>query len=91
MTMMLKDPDAVLDYGVDWSVYLDAGEVITGSAWIIFPEGELMASTPSYDDASTTVSLSGGGRGKIYYVTNRVTTSLGRTDDRSFTLRIEQQ
>jgi hypothetical protein len=91
MTMMLKDPDAALDYGVDWSTYLDAGETITNSSWVIFPAGELTASTPAHDDTSTSVHLSGGDRGKIYYVTNRVTTSLGRTDDRSFTLRIEQQ
>lgn len=91
MSILLKDPDATLDYGVDWSVYLTSGETITASSWIVTPTGDLTTSAPSYMDDSTQVSLSGGIAGKIYRVTNRITTSLGRSDDRSFTIRVEQQ
>ena len=33
-----KDPDAVLDYGFDWSAWLEAGDTIVTSEWIV-PEG----------------------------------------------------
>ena len=34
MTTFLKDPDAVLDYSVDWSKWL-AGDQIQTSAWLV--------------------------------------------------------
>jgi len=35
MTRFLKDPDAVLDYGFDWSDWLADGETISTSTWTV--------------------------------------------------------
>ena len=37
MTLLLKDPDAVLDYSVDWGAqYLD-GDLLAESDWSVTP------------------------------------------------------
>lgn len=82
----LHDPNAVLDYRVDWTQWLDSGETITAATWIV-PDG-LTSSSESFDSVSATVWLAGGTVGQTYTVTNRVTTTAGRTDDRSFRVRV---
>jgi len=86
----LKDPDADLDYGIDWSDWLPDGDSVQTSTWIITgPDSTLVAGVTSVDGNQTTVWLSGGTLGQVYTVTNRVVTTEGRTDDRSigFSLR----
>jgi hypothetical protein len=62
MTTFLKDPDAVLDYSVDWSKWL-AGDQIEASAWSVSDP----ALKPA-DDTNTitraTVWLAGGVAGQ---------------------------
>ena len=83
-----KDPNAVLDYTVDWTRWLAADQVAT-SEWII-PSG-LTRMADSKTSTSATVWLSGGNVGQSYTVTNRITTAAGRTEDRSFTIRVEER
>ena len=83
-----KDPNAVLDYGIDWTRWL-AGDQIATSEWII-PTG-LTKMADSKTATSATVWLSGGSVGQSYTVTNRITTAAGRTEDRSFTIRVEER
>lgn len=84
MTTFKKDPDATLDYSIDWSAWLDS-DVITASAWTLPPDiTEAKAST--YTDSVATVWLSGGVAGASYEVSNRITTVLGRIDDRTITI-----
>ena len=76
-----KDPDAVLDYQIDWSDWLDT-DTIADSTWTAPDDGITMDS----DEASTTATvvwLSGGTAGDIYTLTNHITTDGGREDDRS--------
>lgn len=80
MTTYVKDPEAVLDYGLDWSAWLN-GDTIAASSWTV-PTGIVMDSH-SYDTTHTTVWLSGGTLGATYALTNRITTAGGRTDDRT--------
>lgn len=82
-----QDADATLDYGADWTAWLAANETITTSDWIIDPT-DLVKGATDQAAGKTTVWLSGGSPGKIYTVTNRVTTSGGRTDDLTFEMRI---
>jgi hypothetical protein len=83
-----KDPDAVLDYSVDWTRWL-AGDQIATSTWTV-PDGiEKTADTHAPD--KTTIWLRGGTAGQSYSVTNRITTTGGRTDERSFVLRVEDR
>lgn len=82
----VKDPDAVLDYKVDWSAWLAASETITTSTWTA-PAG-VTVTTSSHDTTSATAWLSGGATGGIYDVTNRIVTNQGRTDDRTIKVRV---
>jgi len=84
-TAPTKDPDAVIDYGSDWRAWLQDGESISVSAWLI-PNG-LTGSIETNAQGITGVTLSGGSSGDNYTITNRITTSLGRTEDRSMHIR----
>jgi hypothetical protein len=83
-----KDPHAVLDYTIDWTRWL-AGDQIATSAWLV-PAG-LTKVGDSKSASSATVWLSGGTAGEAYIVTSRITTAGGRTEDRSFTVRVEER
>jgi fructosamine-3-kinase len=83
-----KDPNAVLDYSIDWTRWL-AGDQIAASEWIV--ESGLTKMADSKTSTSATVWLSGGTAGQSYIVTNRITTAAGRTEDRSFTIRVEER
>lgn len=90
MARYLKDPNAVLDYGFDWGTdgWLGADTIAT-STWTV-PAG--LTSEATTNTATTaTVWLSGGTAGQVYEVTNRIVTAAGRTDERSFTIRVENR
>lgn len=82
-----KDPNAILDYKIDWSSWLKVGDTLTASSWTI-PPG-LVKTQDTFDDTSATVWLSGGKTGQSYMVTNRISTASNpsRVDDR--TIRID--
>lgn len=80
-----KDPDAVLDWIFDWNDWLGEFETISTSEFIVDPG---ITVDSSADTAKTaTVWLRGGTESQVYRVTCRITSSEGRIDDRSFTLR----
>jgi hypothetical protein len=88
----IKDPDATLDYGLDWAgedPWLAAGETIQTSTWLV-PAG-LVKGSDSHTDTATTVWLSGGTLGVDYEVTNRITTNQARTDDRTIRIMIRER
>lgn len=85
MQVYRKDPDATLDYMVDWSSWMVSGDSIVSSTWIV-PVGIVKASD-SYTSTTATVWLSGGAVGSEYSVTNRVVTTQGRIDDRTIVIR----
>jgi hypothetical protein len=80
-----KDPDATLDWIFDWTLWLGEFEVITNATFIVDPG--ITISDNEFTNKTATVWLTGGTEGQVYRVTCRVTTSDGRIDDRSFTLR----
>jgi hypothetical protein len=89
-----KDPNAVLDFGFDWrgaspGPWLEADETIASSAWSA--DAGLTIDSSTYGDTTTKVWLSGGTAGTSYTVRNRITTSKGRTDDRSFIVIVEER
>ena len=96
MTVFLKDPSAVVDFSINWGEdYLQSGEHILASSWGIFPndgDGGLVIDQESEpEDGITSVFVSAGRSGVIYRLTNQISTSQGRTDERSLTIRVEQQ
>jgi hypothetical protein len=83
-----KDPDEKLDYAVDWSAWLPAGDTLASAAWTV-PTGITQATpAPSIDDTTATVWLSGGTAGQSYPIACRVTTAQGRIVDRTLTILV---
>jgi hypothetical protein len=94
MTLLLKDPQAVLDYSIDWGAeYLGDGDLIADSAWSESPdEPEGVAIVGSdFDASSSSVKAAGGIAGRLYKLVNRVTLDSGRIDERSIVLRVEKR
>lgn len=91
MADFIKDPNAVLDYGFDWSDWLQSGETIVTSTWIN-PDGITINSSSSLSE-STVAWISGGTAGKTYRLTNRVVTSNSpaRTEDRTLTIEVQER
>lgn len=92
MSFYLKDPQSRVDYAIDWSGYLD-GQVVAASAWSVTPvePGGIALDETSFDLDRTAVTLAGGMAGHVYSITNQVTLSDGRIDQRSVTLRVEER
>ena len=94
-----KDPNAVLDYKLDYANtrnggavknWLEVGETISTHT-VIAPDGITVDSSSLTDNASSvTVWLSGGTVLISYLITVRIVTNLNRTDDRSFVVRVRE-
>ena len=85
-----KDPDAVLDYSVDWSLWL-AGDQISTSQWTLEPATDLQVAADTNTTTRTVVWLRGGVAGTTYLATNRIVTVGGRTDDRSLSIKVQDR
>lgn len=83
-----KDPDAILDYTVDWSSWLGGTDTIASSTWTV-PTG-LTKTTDTMTGTSATVWLSGGTLNETYQVTNEIVTVGGRTEDRTIIIKMRQ-
>lgn len=84
MNTFAKDPDATLDYMIDWTRWL-GNDTIQSSEWFV-PDG-LTKTQEAAGDRTATVWLAGGTVGNTYAVTNRITTFGGRVQDQ--TIRID--
>lgn len=84
----VKDPNAVLDYLIDWSAWLGADTIAT-CTWTV-PTG-ITKDSDSHTTTTTTVWLSGGTAGAQYTVANRITTAGGRTEDRSLSILVQHR
>lgn len=86
----IKDPDALLDYVVDWSEWLPEGDTISSSAWEV-DDAALVVDSSSNDSTTATVRLSGGTLHQRYRVTNRITTVTGLINDQTLVITIKQK
>ena len=94
MTLLLKDPDAVLDYSIDWGAeYLLGGDIIADSQWSVDPAepGGVSIAGSDFDATTSTVKAAGGSPGRIYRLVNEVVLDSGRIDSRSIVLRVEKR
>ena len=93
MTLLLKDPQAVLDYLVDWGVEYLGSDALARSSWSVSPvepNGAEVVSS-AFDHLTSTVQIGGGVPGNVYRLTNSVMTACGREDCRSIILRVEER
>lgn len=88
MKGFVQDPQATLDYNLDWSLWLD-GDTITLSTWVV--ESPLVGQSESEASGTTTIFISGGTAGNNYVIANKITTASGRVDERSIELRIRNR
>jgi hypothetical protein len=93
MTFLLKDPDAVLDYSVDWGAEYLGSDLLSQSSWSVTPEetGGVAVDGSNFDATTTTVKVGGGAPGHVYRLINEVVTASGRVDSRSIVLRVEKR
>lgn len=91
-----KDPEAVLDYTIDWSDWLAEGDAITAvtttPAVNVSPSSSAAVNvdSASFTATETTLWCSGGTAPTSYDVVAHVTTSGGRQDDRTITLTCKE-
>ena len=93
MTLLLKDPDAVLDYSIDWGAEYLGEDQLVESDWSVSPvePGGLTVEGSEFDAVTSVVKASGGAAGKIYRLINHVVMASGRLDSRSIVLRVEKR
>lgn len=82
-----KDPAAVLEYGLDWSAWLN-GDAILSHA--VTASGVTVDSSDAADGV-VTAWLSGGTAGTQAQITFSITTTGGRTDERTLLLRVRDR
>jgi len=88
MNNFVKDPQATLDYLVDWAAYLGTDTIATST----FTADAGITSTQATNTTTTaTVWLSGGSVGQAYKVVNKIVTAAGRTDERTFLLSVQNR
>jgi hypothetical protein len=87
MSSFNKDPDAVLDYTVDWSDWLGTDTI---SASTFTAESGLTVDSSTNTTTTTTVWLSDGTVGSAYRVVNHITTVAGREEDKTITIKMKE-
>lgn len=93
---IVKDPDAVLDYVFDWTAWLDAVSDTIATKDVVVTSGALPASSIAVNASSISGKavvawVSGGQAGETASLRCRITTTGGRTDDRTVYLRIKER
>ena len=93
MTLLLKDPEASLDYAVDWGAEYLTGETLSQSDWHVTPVeiAGLSVVSSTFDGTTARATAAGGVAGHVYQLTNHVVLSSGLTDSRSIVLRVENR
>ena len=89
MASFRKDPDARLDYTVDWADWLGDTDFIVSAATSV--QSGLTFYTEAHTSTVHTIWLTGGSAGQEYNVTSRIFTNAGRIDDRSFTIKVVER
>jgi len=89
----LKDPSAVLDWVFDWNdstnPWLGSGETI--SSRVVTVDTGLTKDSDSESSGKVTVWLSGGTARQNYKVACKITTSAGRTDERTIWIKVVER
>jgi hypothetical protein len=87
----LKDPDAALDYAVDWGAEYASGDSLIESEWDVSPveEGGVTVLESEVAGLEARVKAGGGVAGRLYRLRNQVLLASGLRDSRSIMLRVE--
>lgn len=90
-----KDPNAVLDYSIDWEDWLAAADPLDTilAHQILLQQDSALTTEQSLVVGGKRVTfwLSGGTAGTVERVVCRITTTNGRVDDRSVWLKVKER
>ena len=90
MKTFAKDPDARLDYTVDWTAFLTGSSDTVSTYSFVSPSVDLTFEDEAMLDGMHTIFISGGTLNEVYLVTSRIETTGGRINDSSFRLLIRE-
>ena len=92
-----QDPQATLDYTIDWGEWIAVNNVVVTSSWgiesIENDNTPMTTSSNGFDPllSTTYIVLSGGTVGNHYRITNTITTSNNLTEERYFRIFIRDR
>ena len=89
LAQFAKDPLAVLDYTVDWSLWLPTGDSI--STFTVTASAGITVNSSSNTNSTVTAWVQGGVAATPYTVTYLITTAQGRTDERTIILNVQNR
>jgi len=90
MDTHIKDPDAILDYGHDWTDFLtEAADTISTSVWAV-PTGLTQDQASYIVGNKSIVWLAGGTAGTDYICTCHMVTAAGREQDYSMKIKCRE-
>jgi hypothetical protein len=89
--VFIKDPNATLDFGFDWSQWLDESETIVGFTITTSPCGIINEYDTSTTAGSVIVWLSSGSIGQRYSVACLIETSASRIDERTIKIDVKDR
>ena len=84
----VKDPDAILDYQIDWATWLGTDTIAT-TTWKVTTGITKVSDTKTTTTA--TIWLSGGTANTDYTAACKITTAGGRADERTITIIVRQK
>ena len=91
MNRLIKDPVAILDYGRDFSEWLEEnGDTINGHSVSVSPSGLTIDST-SHSATAVIAWVSGGTVGAEYTLDFQITTTGGRKDSRQLVILVQDR
>lgn len=82
-----KDPNSTIDFAIDWNQWL-VNDVVTASSWEV--PAAFTIQSEGVTENVTRAFLTGGVANLDYTITNRITTSGGRIEDRSVLVQVRQ-
>jgi hypothetical protein len=92
MTTYVHDPEAVLDYPIDWTAWLaEVDDTIVSHEVTVEPEGAVVIDSTEATATKVTAWISGGTDGENAKVTCHIVTAGGREDDRSIRLSVRER
>jgi|TARA_A100001391_G_C4849946_1_gene219432 hypothetical protein len=81
-----KDPFAVLDYSLDFTDWMPAGDTINTIS--VSADSGITVDSTSKTDYVATATLSGGTAGTIYNIEYRITTTNALQDSRNIRIKV---
>lgn len=87
-----KDPDSTVDYTFDWTDWLGTDTILSATTIPDIASGVTVVGVPTWTGGkAVTCWLTGGTLGTTARVVCRITTTGGRTEDRTLALAIQQR